>query len=123
MIFTDSIPKGIRTRELKTFIKNSKTKMVSFSGATLKEILHYLDVQLTSSSADAVKLHVGVNDLLEDNSKLKIKNIGKNLRSIVEKRHTYVVKNVFISGFVYTPRIDLPVHERTHEMIVHLCNK
>ena len=91
--------------------------MVSFSGATLKDILHYLDVQLTSSSA------VGVNDLLEDNSKLKIKNLGKNLRSIEEKRHTYVVKNVFISGFVCTSRIDLPVHERTHEMIVHLCNK
>ena len=50
-------------------------------------------------------------------------NIGKNLRSMVEKCYTYGIKNVFISGLVYTKRIGLPVLEKTHEMIVHLCNK
>ena len=97
--------------------------MVSFSGGTSKEILHYLDLHLTNSSADAVILHVGVNDLLEDNSQSKIENLGKNLRSMVEKCHTYGIKNVFISGLVYTTIIVLPVLEKTHEMIVHLCNK
>ena len=38
---------------------------------------------------------------------------------MVEKCHIYGVKNVFISGLVYTTRIGLPVLERTHEMIVH----
>ena len=71
LIFTDSIPKGIRIRELNSFIKNGKTKMVSFPGATSKEILHYLDVNLANSCADAVILHVGVNDLLEDNIQSK----------------------------------------------------
>ena len=42
---------------------------------------------------------------------------------MVEKCHIYGVKNVFISGLVYTTRIGLPVLERPHEMIVHLCNK
>ena len=123
LIFTDSIPKGIRIREFNSFINNGKTKMVSFPGATSNEILHYLDVHLTNSSTDAVILHVGVNDLLEDNSQLKIENLGNNLRSMVEKCHTFGIKNVFISGLVYTTRIDLPVLERTHEMILHLCNK
>ena len=36
LIFTNSIPKRIRIRELNTFMKNSKTKMVSFPGATSK---------------------------------------------------------------------------------------
>ena len=93
--------------------------MMSFPGATSKEILHYLDVHLTNSSPDAVILHVGVNDLLEDNSKSKIENLEKNLRSMVDKCHNYGVKNVFISGLVYTTRIGLPVLERTHEMIEH----
>ena len=66
--------------------------------------------------------HVGVNDLLEDNIQ-SIENLGKNLRSMIEKCHTYGIKNVFISGLVYTTRIGLPVLEKTHEMIVHLCNK
>ena len=32
-------------------------------------------------------------------------------------------KNVFVSDLVYTTRIGLPVLERAHEMIEHLCNK
>ena len=42
---------------------------------------------------------------------------------MVDKFHAYGVKNVFISGLVYTTRIGLPVLERTHEMIVNLCYK
>ena len=97
--------------------------MVSFPGATSKEDLHDLDVNLTNSSPDAFILHVGVNDLLEDNNKSKIENLKKNLRSMIDKCHTYGVKNLFISGLVYTTRIGLPVLERTHEMILHLCYK
>ena len=39
---------------------------------------------------------------------------------MVEKFHTYGVKNVFISGLVHKTRIGLPVLERTHEIIVYL---
>ena len=41
-------------------------------------------------------MQVGVNDLLGDNKKKKIENLGKNLRSVVEKCQTFEVKNVFI---------------------------
>ena len=61
--------------------------------------------------------------MLVDNSKSKIENLEKNLRSMVGKCHTYEVKNAFISDLVYTTRISLPVLERTHEMIVYLCYK
>ena len=123
MIFIDNIPKGISIGEINTFIKNGKTKMVSFPGAASKEISHYLDIHLTNSSPDAVIVHVGVNDLLKDNSKSKVENLEKNLRCMVDKCHTYGVKNVFISGLVYTTGIGLPVLERTHEMIVNHCCK
>ena len=123
LIFTDNIPKGIHIRELNTFIKNGKRKMISFPGATSKDILHYLDVHLTNSSLDIIILHVGVNYLLEDSSKSQTENLEKNLRSMADKCHTYGVKNVFISGLVYTARIGLPVFERTYEMIVHICHK
>ena len=77
-----------------------------------KKILHYLDVHLTIYSVDTAILHVGVNDSLEDNSQSKIENLQKNLRSMVEKCHTYGIKNLFISGLVNTTRIGLPVLER-----------
>ena len=53
----------------------------------------------------------------------KIENLGKNLRSMVEKCNIHGIKNVFISGLVYKTRIGLPVLQKTHGMIVHLCNK
>ena len=88
MIFTDSIPKGIRISELSSFITNGKTKIVSFPGAISKKALHYLDVHLTNSSADTVILHVGVNDLLEDNGQSKLEKPREKLRSMVKKCHT-----------------------------------
>lgn len=41
LIFKDNIPKGIRIRDLNSFIERGKTNMASFPGATPKEILHY----------------------------------------------------------------------------------
>ena len=43
---------------------------------------------------------------------------------MVEKCQSYGVKNVFISGLVYTTKIGTPVLEMTHEMTVsNLCIK
>lgn len=39
--FIDSVSNRTRVRKFDSFIKTSKTKMVSFPGATSKEILHY----------------------------------------------------------------------------------
>ena len=72
-----------------------------------------------NSSAYAVILHVGVNDILKDNSQSNTENLGKNLRSVVEKCHTYGIKNVFISGLVYTAKIG----QFLRRLIVHLCKK
>ena len=46
LIFTDSIPKGICNRELNSFIRNGKTKMLSFPRATSKEYCRYLHVHV-----------------------------------------------------------------------------
>ena len=107
LIFTDSISKGIRIREPNSFIKNGK-KMISFPGASSNENLHYLGIHLTSSSADTVILHVRVNDLLEDNIQSKTENLGKHFKSVIEKCQKRRIKNVFISGLVYTTRLGLP---------------
>ena len=97
-------------------------KMVSFPGAQLKDILHYSDDHLTNSFAATVILQVKGKVLLEDISQSKIENLGKHLKSMVGKCHTYGYKNIFISGLVYTTTIGLPVLEGTHKMMEHLCN-
>lgn len=64
-IFSDSIAKSKRARHFNHSIKTGNTRIHSFPGATLKQLLHYLDVD-HESSADIVILHIAINDLLQD---------------------------------------------------------
>ena len=71
MIFTDSIAKRIRMYEFNRFIKNSKATMFNFPGASSHQMLHYLDVHLEDIQINTVVIHVGINDILRDNSQSK----------------------------------------------------
>ena len=58
-----------------TLLTNRKTQIATFSGATSKEILHYLGTQLNNLSANSIILQVGVNKLLEKNYQSSIENL------------------------------------------------
>ena len=45
-IFSVSIPKGIRIKQINQQIKNGNAFIASFSGATSHSLVHYLDVNL-----------------------------------------------------------------------------
>ena len=63
LIFTDSIPKGIRMNDFNKLIKNRKAKMLNFPSALLRQLLHYVDVHLKGIKVDTVVIHIAVNDL------------------------------------------------------------
>lgn len=128
-IFSDSIAKGIRMREFNANVKSGTARIHCFPGATSTQILHYLDVNLDSST-DTVILHVGINDLLQDmannNNNITISNIEnfmKNIELMVQKCRSFGVKRVFFSGIVITKRISCPSLEEIHEQLVSLCKK
>ena len=62
-IFSDSIPKGIRIKQMNQQIKNGNACIHSFPGATSHQLLHYLDVNLDKYT-DTVVIHIGINDIL-----------------------------------------------------------
>ena len=67
LIFSDSIPKGMRMYQLnKRLLNKNRAQLISFPGASSKRLLHYLDVHLEDKNTDTVILHIGVNDLLND---------------------------------------------------------
>ena len=73
--------------------------MLDFPGSSSKQMLHYIDAHLEDKSIDTVFLHVGVNDLLNDNSQSNVDNLMSNIHKIVEKCKRVGVKNLFVSGF------------------------
>ena len=62
IIFTDSIPKGIRMREFNYFIKNGTAQMKCFPRATSKDLNYYVIPTLENNSYEQVLIHVGIND-------------------------------------------------------------
>ena len=66
LVFTDSIPKGIRMYEFNTLLRSKKAQMLKFTGSSSKQMSHYIDINLEDKYIDIVILHAGVNDLLND---------------------------------------------------------
>ena len=77
-IFSDSIVKGIRVTQFNQFVKTENARIHSFPGATLRQLLHYLDVNLKSTT-DNVILHIGINDLSKAISIDSFINFMKNV--------------------------------------------
>ena len=104
-------------------IKNRQAKMFNFPGASSHQILRYLDVHLRNQSIDTVIIHIGINDLMTNSSRSSINNLIYNIKKITEKSLMFGVKSVFISGLVYTIRVDVSLLEKIHVLIFHFCGK
>ena len=98
-------------------IKNRKPKMFYFPCASSHQLLHYLDAHLKDKSIDTLIIHIGINDLLTNSSRSCMDNLIYNIKKM------FGVKSVFISGWVYTTRIDFSLFERTHALIFDFCRK
>ena len=83
-IFSDSIAKGINVRPINQSIKTGHARIQSFPGATSKQLLHYLDVNLESTT-NTVILHIGISDLLQDISIDNFNNFMKNIELMIQK--------------------------------------
>ena len=92
LIFTDSIPKGIRMCDFNKSIKNRKAKMLNFPGASSRQLLHYMDIHLEGIQVDTVVIHIGVNDLLNYNNQSRTNSLMNNIICMVQK----MVKNAAI---------------------------
>ena len=64
-----------------------------------------------------VIVYVGVNDLLNGNSQLKINQSIANIKKITQKRVSFGIKQIYVSGLIFTTRVDLPTLERVHALL------
>ena len=101
LIFSDSIPKGIRIYQFNRALRNFRAKMLNFPGASSNEILHYINVHLREKLIDIVIIHVGVNDLLNGNSQLRVNQLIENIKKITEKCVSFGVKKICFGIGVY----------------------
>ena len=79
--------------------------MKSFPGGTSKELLYYVEPRLKNKKIVNVLLHVGVNDLLNDESQVSVQNLLDNFNQIGLKCKSAGVKERFISGIVVNNKL------------------
>ena len=105
------------------FVRIGKAKIQCFPGATSNQMLHYLDINLQDNNTESVILHVGVNDVLQDSKKTNMNSFFNNVQEMTKKYRIYNVKNVFVSGLVFTERFNVKTLENIHNKMVILCSK
>ena len=88
--------------------------MLNFPGSSSKQMLHYINIHLEDKSIDTVFVHVGVNG---DNSQSNVDNLMSNIKKTVEKCKRFGVRNISVSGLVYTTRVSLLILGRVHSLI------
>ena len=123
LIFSDSIPGKMSMYEFNKVLKNENVKHLFFPGATPEQVSQYLDVNLQMYALKTVIIHVGMNDLLNDLGHSNVENILNNFNAMIKKCPNYNVRNILLSGLVYTKRVELSVLDNLHLKLVELYSQ
>ena len=105
-MFSDSIPKGIRIRGFNCYITNATAKLKRFPEATSKE-LHYVVPTFQEKCFSSALIHIGINDILKDQSDLQCKSLTQNILETSHKCKEHGIEEIIISSLVVTENIDL----------------
>ena len=103
--------------------KNGNVKHLVFPGATSEQVSQYLDVNLQMYAPKTLIIHVAINDLLDDSGHSNVENILNIFNAMIKKCCNHNVRNILLSGLVYTKRVELSVLEDLHLKLVELCSK
>ena len=123
IIFSES--KANFDRYTKAKINNSnqsgRERFQNFPGATSGELLHYMDPTLAEGNYDTAIVHVGINDIINDDGSTKVENLVLNLENIAIKLKKYGIKNVCLSSLVFKTRVYLPLSNQVNKCILDIC--
>ena len=71
---------------------------------------------------DTVLIHAGITDVLNNKSQWNTENLLSNIKYMIDKCRKFGVKNILISGLVFTTRVSLEGLENIHEKLHAFCS-
>ena len=105
VIFSGSIPLGIRLREFNYWLHKGYAQLKSCPGGTSDELLYYVKPTLKNKKFDDALLHVCAKGLLNDESQDLVRNLLDNLTQIGLKCKSAGTKRGLISGIVVNNKL------------------
>ena len=109
LILSDSIARRIKIYNFNRYIKYDQKNLLTFPGATSRHFMHYLDVFLEDRSTETVIIQVGVNDIINNNSKSNFEKYISNVEKMIQKGRNCGVEKIFLSGLVFSMKVSLPI--------------
>ena len=99
VIFSNSIANFDRNTKAKisNSIRSERVTFRNFPGPSPGEPLHYMDPALAEGNYDTAIVHVGINDIINNDSAAKVENLLLNLEKIVIKLKKYGIENVCLT--------------------------
>ena len=122
-IFSDSIAKSMRMKELNANIDRSigTANLKAFPGATIRQLNHYTIPTLEEDTPETAIIHVGINNLLLEKNKADVNEIAENIVKIGIRCKENNVKNILISGILYTTRVNVNIVRNVNRRIEESC--
>ena len=120
IMFTESIPRGIWMRKF-NHCTDGVARLKSFPSAKSNELAHYVVPTLKEESFHTVLIHVGINDILRDQSELKQQLVLQNIMKVAHQCKDDGVKEIILSSAVTTGRVNADVLIHFNESLNNLC--
>ena len=92
-----------------------------FPGATSKELAQYVVPTLKEETFHTVMIHVGINDILRDQSELQQQLVLQSIMKIAHQCKDHGVKEIILSFAVAAGRVNADVLIHFNELLKNLC--
>ena len=121
-LFADSIPKGMRMKDLNSRVKGGKIHLKSFPGAKASQLNHYIKPTLEEYKYDCAIIHVGINDILRNKNDTDLNNLPESILEIANTCQNYNIGKIFISALLPSKRTKVNISQ-INETLKHLCSR
>ena len=96
-------------------------RLKSFPGTRSKELAHYVAPTLKEESFHMALIHIGINDILWDQSELQQQLVLQNIMKIAHQCEEHGVKGIILSSVDAAGRVNANVLIHYNESLKNLC--
>ena len=121
-LFADSIPKGMRIKDINSCIKGGKIHLKSFPGAKASQLNHYIKPTLKEYRYDCAIIHAGINDIIRNKNDTDLNNLPDSILEIAKTCQNYNISKVFISALLPSKRTKVNISQ-INETLKNLCSR
>ena len=115
-LFSDSIPREIKFKDLNQKINRGTIHLKSFPGARAQHLNHYLVPSLEEHEYDCAVIHVGINDILRHEDENELKNLREDILKIANSYRNHNINEVLVSSILPSLRTSIDIEKINNEL-------